>query len=313
MRIEAKNLQEAYTLGAQNLNCSVTDINVEIIENPRSGVLGFFQKPGIYEVNVIKQKNKKQSKINDKKQHFDNNQKNNKNSSHEAKNYHEPKPSNSHEAKNIHEHKSYNSHEPKTTFHETSLSETEKQETKYQSNFKDFDDIVDNFNKEHEENQEVKKEILITDEILAEIKVKLSNLIQASSFNISLEEVSKYDDGTIYIKLQGDDCALLIGKEGYRYKAISYLLYNWINSRFGVNIRLEIAEFLKNQEAAISAYLQNIILKIQNTGKAQTKPLDGVLVKIALEQLRAKFPDKYVGIKTSDEGRYVVVSDFYKK
>ncbi|HHY2378617.1 TPA: Jag N-terminal domain-containing protein, partial [Campylobacter jejuni] len=48
-------------------------------------------------------------------------------------------------------------------------------------------------------------------------------------------------------------------------------------------------------------------------GRGQTKPLDGVLIKIALEQLRAEFPDKYVGIKQNNDQRFVVINDFFKK
>ena len=91
------------------------------------------------------------------------------------------------------------------------------------------------------------------------------------------------------------------------------LLFNWINARYNKGIRLEIAEFLKNQESGMSLYLSTIIERVELIGKAQTKPLDGVLVKIALEQLRQRFPDKYVGIKNSDEGKFIVINDFHKK
>ena len=63
----------------------------------------------------------------------------------------------------------------------------------------------------------------------------------------------------------------------------------------------------------MSLYLSTIIERVELIGKAQTKPLDGVLVKIALEQLRQRFPDKYVGIKNSDEGKFIVINDFHKK
>ena len=104
------------------------------------------------------------------------------------------------------------------------------------------------------------------------------------------------------------------GKEGYRYKALSYLLYNWINLKYGLNIRLEIAEFLKNQEEMIEKYLAPVIERIRNSGRGQTKILDGVLIKIALESLRAAFPEKYVGIKSGREGgKFIVVNDFNRK
>ena len=115
----------------------------------------------------------------------------------------------------------------------------------------------------------------------------------------------------IQLEFNGADAALLIGKEGYRYKAFSYLLYNWISLKYGFNIRLEIAEFLKNQEEMIKKYLAPLVEKIKDTGRGQTKNLDGVLVKIALEELRKEFPNKYVGIKTNREGgKYIVVNEF---
>ena len=80
-----------------------------------------------------------------------------------------------------------------------------------------------------------------------------------------------------------------------------------------LSVRLEIAQFLQNQEAAIDQYLKGIIERVEETGKAKTKSLDGVLVKIALEKLREKFPDKYVSVKSNSDGQFVVVNDFIKK
>ena len=51
---------------------------------------------------------------------------------------------------------------------------------------------------------------------------------------------------------------------------------------------------------------------VKATGKAQTKPLDGVLAHIALKQLREQFPDKYVSFRTNSEGeRYIIINAFY--
>lgn len=50
-------------------------------------------------------------------------------------------------------------------------------------------------------------------------------------------------------------------------------------------------------------------------GKGRTKVLDGVLVHIALEQLREAFPDKYVAIKTDRVSgkKYVLVNRFNRQ
>jgi spoIIIJ-associated protein len=78
-------------------------------------------------------------------------------------------------------------------------------------------------------------------------------------------------------------------------------------------IRLEIAQFLENQEETIATYLETIIATIQDVGMAKTKPLDGVLVHIALKQLRDAFPQKYVAIKTNHRGdKYVLVNEYRK-
>ena len=180
--------------------------------------------------------------------------------------------------------------------------------------------IIENFNQTDEESapqalpKEKKEKVVIDfDKILPEIKEGMTRLFKASCFEIDKVEVSKFNDETVLIELDGTDAALLIGKEGYRYKAISYMLYNWLNSKYNLAIRLEIAQFLQNQEAMMDQYLNGVIERVQNSGRAQTKPLDGVLVKIALEKLREKFPDKYVGIKSGNDGKFVVVNDFFKK
>ena len=49
MRIEAANLQEAFQKAAQELNCSVTELDIKILQNPSAGFLGFFKKTAIIE------------------------------------------------------------------------------------------------------------------------------------------------------------------------------------------------------------------------------------------------------------------------
>ncbi len=79
-------------------------------------------------------------------------------------------------------------------------------------------------------------------------------------------------------------------------------------------LRLEVAEFLKNQEASIYTYLEPVIETIKEKGSFKTKPLDGILVHIALKKLREEFPDKYVAVKTNIRGdKYVLVNEYRKK
>lgn len=258
MRIEADNLKEAYQKVVDEFKCSITELDIQVIQHPSNGIMGFFKKTAILEVSkegVKPKRAKKQSK--------------------ETK-----KP-------------------------------RERKETK--ANIKEEIKADKEIKKEPIRKREKKPEVDI-DIALPQIQKGVSDLIKQSCFDINHVEVKSYDEETILIELNGEDAALLIGKEGYRYKAFSYLLYNWINIKFGYGIRLEIAQFLQNQEIMIEKYLASIIERIQNNGRGQTKPLDGVLIKIALEILREKFPEKYVGIKTGREGvKFIVVNDFNKK
>lgn len=274
MKIEAKDLQSALIEASKSLECSVMDLEYEILQNPKSGFLGFGRKNAIIEVRVNKKFFRSNEKRNAKKDFKE------KNFTHQK---HHTKPNLNKE----------------TTTQSVSSNPKEKYVVK-------TDKIFDSFHKESKENQNKKL-------YLDEIKIQLENLLESSRFNIKLIELSMYDEGCVFIKLDGEDAALMIGKEAHRYKAISYLLHSWINLKYDLLVRLEIAEFLENQIQGMQHYLQGVIEKINLFGKAQTKPLDGVLIKIALEQLRAKFPEKYVGIKQVGEERIVVINDFFKK
>lgn len=272
-RIEANTLQEAYLNAAQELECSITELEIDIIQNSSSGFLGMFKKTAIIEV---RKKGSKKS---------DNNRKSTKTK----------KQKNS---------KKENKGIPKTN-RQNSL-ENESKPTKSA------------VKKEEQKpsRREVRKQAVKIDinRAVSEISTDINRLFKESCFEMDDIKVSKYNDDTILLEFGGEDAALLIGKEGYRYKALSYFLYNWINIKYGANIRLEIAEFLKNQEEMIGKYLIPVIERVRNNGRGQTKTLDGVLIKIALEKLRNEFPEKYVGIKSARSGgRFIVINDFNRK
>lgn len=154
---------------------------------------------------------------------------------------------------------------------------------------------------------------LTKEEIIQEISEQIEELLSFMPYKLNRVQISFYDPQTLYIYLDGNDSALLIGERGYRYKALSYLLFNWIQPTYGYNIRLEIAQFLKNQEDAIDSYLVGIINEVRREGKAQTKPLDGILAFIALKKLRSQFPDKYISFRESGQNeRYIIINDFYR-
>ncbi|WQZ32638.1 Jag N-terminal domain-containing protein [Helicobacter pylori] len=146
---------------------------------------------------------------------------------------------------------------------------------------------------------------------LHEIEQELKDLFSHLPYKINKVEVSLYEPGVLLIDIDGEDSALLIGEKGYRYKAFSYLLFNWIHPAYGYNIRLEISTFLQNQEKVMDTQLQNTIMTVHEVGKGQMKAPDGVLTYIALKKLRKAFPNKYVSIKTNlNDEKYIVINDF---
>ncbi len=236
IRVSADTLEDAYTKAAKELEASIVDLDIEVLQNPSSGFLGMFSKPAI-------------------------------------------------------------------------IKATLKDE-----NYVESDEIVQKSqkSKQNPKIKEVKNDSPKQNKIKYEIKEGINKLLDTSCFNIDLIEL-RVDDEMVYIKLDGEDVGLLIGKEGYRYKALSYALHNWIKIKYNLSISLEIAEFLKNQEEMIQNYLIGIKEKVDLQGRAQTKPLDGILVKIALSSLREAYPDKYVAIRTLRDKRKIIVVNEFKK
>jgi len=173
------------------------------------------------------------------------------------------------------------------------------------------DDLTEYIPDTNEENFE--EENIVYDELGLLIENQLKELFSHACFDIDVIEVDVRDN-TALIFIDGEDAALLIGKEGYRYNALSYMLFSWLHTKYELFIKLEIAEFLTTQQKMIKSYIKPVIETVEKTGRAKTRFLDGILVQIALEQLREHFPNKYVAVKTSKDGKkFVVINDFNTK
>lgn len=287
-KIEAETLENALILASNDFGCSVVDLEYEIIQNPSKGFLGIGKKPAIICAQPkIPLPQEVDSSLTKTKTSF-NPLQNRENESFVA----------SAETK-------------KEEYSKHSLTETargEESKENFKNDLKEFD--IHSVNKISDYTRH--KSPLNLQDTAKEVQKELKELLDLMPYQLSEVFVEPYDENTLYIKIDGADSALLIGKEGYRYKAISYLIFNWVNHQYGLMIRLEIAEFLHNQEEMIANYLLPTIESIKTYGKAQTKPLDGVLAHIALKQLRDQFPDKYVSFRLNSEGeRYIVINDFY--
>ena len=282
-KIEADTLELAYAQAASTFGCSVTQLQVEIIQFPSKGVLGLFKKPAIIVANLP----------------------------------FSPVPSNVPPVDNS----------IPIDYSEEVVEDVSPDDIQHEDECIEDDSSLDERNEElfmvhdDEEDEEhyddyamnIAYDEMPIDECAIDVKAKINDLFKSTCFDLNEIEVSVYDEHTLLVELSGADSALMIGKEGYRYKALSYMLFNWINATYGLQLRLEIAEFLKNQEESIERYLVGVCENIERDGRAQTKVLDGVLVQIALTQLRSRYPDRYVAIRSSrDGGKFIIINSYHE-
>lgn len=282
-KVEASTLEEAYELAATKLSCSVTELQYEVVQYPSKGVLGLFKKSAIIVAT------RKQTEVQS-------------GSTQELPSIEEDAATEivttlKEEEPLVEE--AYDTIEEVSETTETTVPEMTYEESP----------IVNDFfqTEKSEETPDIDRELAQS------IEESLKALFDVSCFDIDIVEVDVVDN-TALIFIDGEDAALLIGKEGYRYNALSYMLFNWLHGKYQLYIKLEIAEFLTTQQEMIRHYIQPVIENVEKYGKGKTRFLDGILVQIALEQLREAFPDKYVAIKTGKSGKkFVVINEFHSK
>ena len=316
-KIEAETLEEAYKNAAKELNCSVTEIDYEIVQYPATGMMGLFKKPAIIiAVRKVTADNKSEAPI-----------------LKEEISTTEVISQETVSKETVSEDSLFEKEHTHLLKQELFSTEISQKEDKVLDSFFETDTASTESVLEKEAiKKPVIKEILQTQpkteeeffehafdddrdspknrELSIEIENKLKKLFKAGCFEIDTVEVDVFNN-TAHMFVDGEDAALLIGKEGYRYNALSYMLFNWINAQYDLYIKLEIAEFIQTQEEMIVNYLKPIIEHIEEKGRGKTKPLDGILVQIALEQLRATFPNKYVAIKTGKDGnKFIIINNF---
>ena len=297
-KFEARTLEEAYAAAAKEFSCSVTELDIQVVQNPSRGFLGFGRKSAvIVAMRKTGEPKKEAESAASRRESVETKRGKGSQRKREAEeeNRGEPEPPKT-EPSGTKKRRVEARPEPASG----TLLEEDGRERKSYGN----EDIFDNF---YEDTIDIHS-------VVSEVESQINRLFSHACFKIEPIRVFALDDETLQIEFKGEDAALLIGKEGYRYKAMAYLLYNWIHGRYGYKIRLEIAEFLQNQEAMMESYLQPVIERIESEGRAQTKVLDGILVQIALQKLRERYPQKYVAVRTNKEGgRYVIVNEFMER
>ena len=289
IRIESDTLEQAYTDAASALECSAAELIIEIIQAPSGGFMGLFKKNAI----IVAAKKKVDTKM--------------------ADNSFAKKETTTKEKKEFKKEIKKPPRETSKSSH-TVVNNTIMPESFVSMQDEDDYDMADiNYTADYEDD-ESEEEIASSSAyaVVNRVQKEINELFDLICFKIDKIEVSAYDEDTLLIEFKGEDAALLIGKEGYRYKALSYMIFNWINTKYQLQLRLEIAEFLKNQEESVARYLISVCENVDRDGRAQTKILDGVLIQIALKELRDKYPNKYVAVRSTRDGlKFIIINDYH--
>jgi spoIIIJ-associated protein len=292
IKIESTTLEQACKDAAAALECSASELMIEIVQSPSNGFMGLFKKSAI----IVAAKKKPETKSVDEKPLK------------KEKQEQRPKDRTVQKA----EQKKDSNKPSQNIINDTIMPESfvsMQEDEDY-----DMEDI--NYTADYEEDEEKKQEssarAVSAYEVAKKVEKEINELFGLICFKIDKIEVSAYDEDTLLVEFKGEDAALLIGKEGYRYKALSYMIFNWINTKYQLQLRLEIAEFLKNQEESVARYLSAVYENVERDGRAQTKILDGVLIQIALKELREKYPNKYVAVRSTRDGlKFIIINDYH--
>jgi spoIIIJ-associated protein len=317
IKIESVTLEQAYKDAASKLECSASELIIEVVQSPSKGILGLFKKnaiivaakktkssdkPYVAAVEKVKQEIKQEARQEIKKEFKQNTkQEVRQEVKKEFKQENKKETTKTKKAASKPEHNFLNNTIMPQTFVSTQDDE-------------DYDMGDINFTADYEDEpyEETVEKSTNAKDVARSVEKEINVLFDLTCFKIDKIEVSAYDDTTLLVEFKGEDAALLIGKEGYRYKALSYMIFNWINTKYQLQLRLEIAEFLKNQEESVARYLVGVCENVDRDGRAQTKILDGVLVQIALRELRDKYPNKYVAIRSTRDGlKFIIINDYH--
>jgi spoIIIJ-associated protein len=246
IKIESTTLEQACKDAAAALECSASELMIEIVQSPSNGFMGLFKKSAI----IVAAKKKPETKSVDEKPLK------------KEKQEQRPKDRTVQKA----EQKKDSNKPSQNIINDTIMPESfvsMQEDEDY-----DMEDI--NYTADYEEDEEKKQEssarAVSAYEVAKKVEKEINELFGLICFKIDKIEVSAYDEDTLLVEFKGEDAALLIGKEGYRYKALSYMIFNWINTKYQLQLRLEIAEFLKNQEESVARYLSAVYENVERDG-----------------------------------------------
>ena len=198
-KFEALTLEKAYEAACSDFECSISMLKFEVLQHPSKGILGLLKKKAII---MAALKNERRTEPREEEETSE--------------------PSLELEA-NMNEYLRVPSSDERTDRSSAEDSIGAKRQSLSPELAKD--PIVEGFFNVVSDDESLAEESVSYDELALMIEAQLKELIDASCFDIDVVEVDVLGS-TALIFLDGEDAALLIGKEGYRYNALSYMILN---------------------------------------------------------------------------------------
>ncbi len=150
---------------------------------------------------------------------------------------------------------------------------------------------------------------VIEDDDTKDIRPKLDKLFSIYCLDISIDKLHKTDDHTVYIKLIGDDAKIVIGTKGFRYDSLSFMLNSWLKRKYNLDSRLEILQYLQNKQHKVAQLLEKFYEDVTGYGYGTTVELSGQYLRIAVDLIQHKFPDRQLIFEETQKGRKTIKID----
>ncbi len=278
---EADTLDEAYKQISQDIDIPISKLDIEVVQTQSAGILGMMKKSAILKVHLPDEAQDTQQSKTDAV----------------VTTAQEPKPTQSSEADTP---PPQDIPQAKARQHTRPTRQTTRQDDK---------DIVSHQPLEFIDKEPQIKYKVIEDDDTKDIRPKLDKLLSIYCLDINIDKLHKTDDHTLYIKLIGDDAKILIGTKGFRYDSLSFMLNSWLKRKYNLDSRLEILQYLQNKQHKVAQLLEKFYEDVTGYGYGTTVELSGQYLRIAIDLIQHKFPDRQLIFEETQKGRKTIKID----
>ncbi|ULO01241.1 Jag domain-containing protein [Campylobacter sp. RM5004] len=160
---------------------------------------------------------------------------------------------------------------------------------------------------------EVKVKKKIEASVLENIKNDLESMFCNDYFDIKEIKVTPANENSVNVEFITNSYESIIGKDAHKYKALDIIINHLISIKYTLHARVEICGVLAKLRENLEKHLIEVKTKINEIGKAQTRPLETSLLNLVYEELLKEFSHKNIVIKDSSQGRYIAIYGEFKK